>query len=380
MNHIDIATSRRLACSPTGCPEGVEPHLWRKALSQRVETHLALATALLNLLDDMSGDCDLEENGDLEPSLAGSNHRGEYDLERDDSDLEPWLGAIESSPYSPAFAFLAAARDQRWPGEQRIASGNQTAWSHSDSSDREDEHDGAEPENEHGPGWTEFSGQHAQLQCGGVDDDEEDSDPAEDSDPDSSIDDHPHDGELDLYEGDAAEDMEPDNRFLGAIGRKAMGKLQANRARLAAAGADGKGILHGMVLKTLPELYGLQVAGDCLHPEVPDGSVVHVSTTENPRPGDFVVIYRWARFVQPGEWQVLVKRLVLDIRNPASEVRLPGPHSLGVLCEMLNPPTRLVYPAEQVEAVHKVVSVILPADRLPAPKVTAVELARAFTS
>jgi hypothetical protein len=90
--HHDVELSKKgeayaLRHNPTGCPVGIEPRRWRKALSRRVETHLALATALLSLLDGMADDCDLEDNGDHEPSLGGgTNAYGEYDLEGDESE------------------------------------------------------------------------------------------------------------------------------------------------------------------------------------------------------------------------------------------------------------------------------------------------------
>ncbi len=51
---------------------------------------------LISLLDLLDGDCDLEENGDAEPSLGQSgyylNGKLEYDLEGDKSDDEFTLG------------------------------------------------------------------------------------------------------------------------------------------------------------------------------------------------------------------------------------------------------------------------------------------------
>jgi len=77
---------------PGGCPAGVEPRLWRKALSRRVQLHLAVATALLGLLDRFDGDPDIEDNGDFEPSLGAAdafiNGRFETDLELDQCDDE----------------------------------------------------------------------------------------------------------------------------------------------------------------------------------------------------------------------------------------------------------------------------------------------------
>lgn len=78
--------------NPTRCPAGIEPSVWRKAVSRRVQVHLALATALLGILDRLDGDFDLEDNGDHEPSLGAAdryiNGRFESDLEFDDMDSE----------------------------------------------------------------------------------------------------------------------------------------------------------------------------------------------------------------------------------------------------------------------------------------------------
>lgn len=48
---------------------------------------------LIALLDFVDGDCDLEDNGDLEPSIGGTyfviGNRAECDLEWDTADAEP---------------------------------------------------------------------------------------------------------------------------------------------------------------------------------------------------------------------------------------------------------------------------------------------------
>ncbi len=54
--------------------------LTRKRLEAKIEE-------LIEMLDLLDGDPDLEDNGDLEPSLGSTPYRGEYDLE-DDPDLE----------------------------------------------------------------------------------------------------------------------------------------------------------------------------------------------------------------------------------------------------------------------------------------------------
>ena len=48
---------------------------------------------LMVYLDTLDTDPDLEENGDLEPSLGGEG--GGYDLEEDTADAEPSLGSLD---------------------------------------------------------------------------------------------------------------------------------------------------------------------------------------------------------------------------------------------------------------------------------------------
>lgn len=81
------------------CPEGVEPRTWRKTLRHRIRQHLDVAEALLRLVDDMDGDCDLEDGGDTESSLGGLELWGQVDLEAGDvndephdADLDMWEG------------------------------------------------------------------------------------------------------------------------------------------------------------------------------------------------------------------------------------------------------------------------------------------------
>lgn len=67
------------ALRPKGCPPGVDPARWRKAVAKRIERHHAAADALIAALDAMDGDADLE------PSLAGFDGLGD-DREGDDAD------------------------------------------------------------------------------------------------------------------------------------------------------------------------------------------------------------------------------------------------------------------------------------------------------
>ena len=79
MNHFDIDVHRALS-------ELDDP---RRGIALKRNTAADLVTALINFLDDTEGDCDLEDNGDLEPSIGASNAYGEYDLEGDDCDDDP---------------------------------------------------------------------------------------------------------------------------------------------------------------------------------------------------------------------------------------------------------------------------------------------------
>jgi hypothetical protein len=135
-----------LSLAPVGCPKGVVPHEWRKAVAARIDALADQMTALIEALDQMDGDADLEpagdeldvswpegcrpfdtslgedaENddpaedddagediGDDEPSLAGPGvYRAgivEHDLEADDADNEPFLGWSEAQSEHGAVA------------------------------------------------------------------------------------------------------------------------------------------------------------------------------------------------------------------------------------------------------------------------------------
>ena len=88
---------------PVGCPVGVEPVEWRKALLARIEDQAAVLSALVDALDAMDGD----------------------------ADAEPWLGAPEAPNGSAPW------------GAERTEQGSQLHWANGDSSD-------VEEENEHG--------------------------------------------------------------------------------------------------------------------------------------------------------------------------------------------------------------------------------------
>ena len=71
-----------------------------RALTRSKRKHIeSRIKELIAVLDEADGDCDLEENGDLEPSLGGPCGLKNYDAEHDDSDLEPDIEDDRESRY-----------------------------------------------------------------------------------------------------------------------------------------------------------------------------------------------------------------------------------------------------------------------------------------
>ena len=81
---------------PHGCPAGVNPVEWRKAVADRIEQMQDAILALIGALDMMDGDTDLEAE-EAESSIGSSavllpDGTLADDVELDDSDREPSLG------------------------------------------------------------------------------------------------------------------------------------------------------------------------------------------------------------------------------------------------------------------------------------------------
>jgi hypothetical protein len=122
---------------PCGCPIGVDPAAWRRALEQRIDQHAAVLSSLIDAPDTMDGDADFEPTGDemdismpegcrsLDTSLPDDSE--ESDEPEVDDPAEPMLGAPEQD-LQRGFA------DQTW-------------WIEGSNSYRLDD---AEEENEHG--------------------------------------------------------------------------------------------------------------------------------------------------------------------------------------------------------------------------------------
>lgn len=150
MNHIDIDVHRALS-------ELDDP---RRDIALKRNTAIDLVSALIDFLDLTDGDPDLEPSlGSQSPEYARVD---QADLEADDCDLEPLLGA----PEIPA-TFLQRGGRYGW----HSVNGSQEHWAA-------------------GRGNMEEESAEAEDAGGG------------------DIQDEPHDGELDLWEGEATEDLE----------------------------------------------------------------------------------------------------------------------------------------------------------------------------
>ncbi len=111
----------------------------------------------------------------------------------------------------------------------------------------------------------------------------------------------------------------------------------------------------------LPEVYGMQVDGDCLAPSIPHGAVAVVSKIEPPKAGDFVCLWFRPEFVKPGQHQTIIKRMVMapppfvksfpHNEHPDSEVKAL------VIVEMFNPRQQLHICCDQLLAIHKVTGI-----------------------
>jgi hypothetical protein len=106
--------------APGGCPAGIEPRVWRAELEAHVERHLNIVTGLLALLDDGL-------DPDLEPYFAG--YEQDADEREPDDDFEFSLG----------YTLATMQEGSRWHAHD---------WG---DGDREDEHDGREPDDEKDP-------------------------------------------------------------------------------------------------------------------------------------------------------------------------------------------------------------------------------------
>jgi hypothetical protein len=74
---------------PAGCPSGIDPAAWRRAIEARAETLLDMVAALMATLDQMDGDAEAEVDTDDEDvdEDATEIDRGELDTSDDEWSL-----------------------------------------------------------------------------------------------------------------------------------------------------------------------------------------------------------------------------------------------------------------------------------------------------
>lgn len=113
-------------------------------------------------------------------------------------------------------------------------------------------------------------------------------------------------------------------------------------------------------LASFPPIYGMKLVGDCLEPDLPDGSEVVFERDAPIAPGDFCIFVLEPEHVSTGGMQSLIKRLVLAppsfvtfpwTENPKSDV-----HAL-VVAEQLKPHRQYMIKCDRLLAIHKFVRV-----------------------
>lgn len=104
----------------------------------------------------------------------------------------------------------------------------------------------------------------------------------------------------------------------------------------------------------LPERYAMICDGDCMLPEIEDGTKLIFNRDDPAAPGDMVALFFRPEDVQPGTHQVRVKRLVV----PPAPWTVWGKPARGdvqpiVIVEMLNPRRQFFIPCEKLLGMHK---------------------------
>lgn len=108
----------------------------------------------------------------------------------------------------------------------------------------------------------------------------------------------------------------------------------------------------------LPDTYSMTCEGKCLEPVYLDGCRLHFSRTDVCKPGDYVALFLRPECVQPGEHQILVKRLVLSSvgadywNEPDKWVNHSGLAPV-VIVEMHNPIRKLYINPSDLLGMHK---------------------------
>jgi hypothetical protein len=117
-------------------------------------------------------------------------------------------------------------------------------------------------------------------------------------------------------------------------------------------------------LSYLPDRYAMVCHGDCLEPEIASGSCLIFDKTEPFKAGDLVILFRRRDLVPDGQFQGIVKRLVM--RPPPWVKGFPyqdHPRSVSdalIVVEMLNPRRLIQIRCADLLGVHKCLGVVPP--------------------
>ncbi len=103
------------------------------------------------------------------------------------------------------------------------------------------------------------------------------------------------------------------------------------------------------------ETYALICDGDCMEPEIADGSKLIFDPAAKGLMNAVVAIWRKPGTFREGEHQVLVKRLLYRT-TPEGNLSTPWGH--GAVVEMINPRKQLFFPHDHIVAVHKMVRIL----------------------
>jgi len=105
----------------------------------------------------------------------------------------------------------------------------------------------------------------------------------------------------------------------------------------------------------LPDIYAMQCVGDCMVPELVDGSTLLFDKLSPVREGDLVVIWKRPDLVRPGALPGIVKRLVLDVfKETYPYTPHPDDNVIpAIVVGMNNPPRRFHIRCDHIAAMHR---------------------------
>jgi hypothetical protein len=111
--------------------------------------------------------------------------------------------------------------------------------------------------------------------------------------------------------------------------------------------------------ETLPDLYCMELDGDCLEPLIPDRAAVMIKKSEPFGVGDVVCIWFRPEIIAPGGPQSWLKRVTMNVppwvkKFPYSDHPKSDVAAL-IMVEQLNPPTGYRIKCADIIAIHKAV-------------------------